>query len=68
MKIIMFQDNMESSAIVQGKTMSQEHCTKNRLAANSFSASGYEDRLLWEEATSLRPEKKREYVISGAWQ
>ena len=69
MKIVMFKYNKSCSAIIKGTTMSQDdHCTRNRLASNQFLANGYEDRFLWEEAASLRPEKKQEYSIPGNWQ
>jgi hypothetical protein len=69
MKIIMFQYNRGASAIIQESTLANENIAqKNVPLLNRFLANGYEDRLLWEEAASLRPPKKQEYVIVGNWQ
>jgi hypothetical protein len=69
MKIVMFQYNRGASAIIQESTLSDESfAQKNRPLLNRFLASGYEDRLLWEEAASLRPQKQQEYNILSSWQ
>lgn len=69
MKIIMFQYNRDASAIVSESSMATEKKKNCRqLALNSFFANGYEDRLLWEEAASLRPKKPQPYAIPGTWQ
>ena len=69
MQIIMFQYNRESSAIIQESTLATTHPpNRNRIVDNRFLANGYEDRLLWEEAASLRPKKPQEYCIFGSWQ
>ena len=69
MKIIMFQYNRGASAIIQESTLANENIAqKNVPLLNRFLANGYEDRLLWEEAAFLRPQKKQEYVILSNWQ
>lgn len=69
MKILMFQYNRETSAIIAASTLASEPPPKQRcLVTNRFLANGYTDRLLWEEASSLRPKEPREYIISGNWQ
>jgi len=67
MKIVMFQYNREASAIIQGKALATASPRK-QLVANQFLANGYEDRLLWEEAASLRPKRPEVYHIPGNWQ
>lgn len=69
MKIVMFQYNRETSAIIAENTLASEHPPEqSRLVTNRFLANGYADRLLWEEAASLRPKEPREYIIPGNWQ
>jgi hypothetical protein len=53
---------------MQANALAAESRGESRLTANSFIASGYEDRLLWEEASALREKKNTEYVIPGIWQ
>ena len=67
MKIVMFQYNRESSAILSENTLGGTGC-KRKLAENTMLVNGYADRLLWEEAASLKPQKKSEYIIPGNWQ
>jgi hypothetical protein len=67
MKIVMFQYNRESSAILSENTRGRTHSTR-KLVENTILANGYTDRLLWEEAASLRPRPKNEYIIPGHWQ
>lgn len=69
MKIVMFQYNRNASAIIQSNSLATpKNSDSKKLVANSFLAGGYEDRLLWEEAASLRPKKLQEYIIRGNWQ
>lgn len=69
MKIIMFQYNRDASAICSTNALtSANDSTHHRLTANRFIAGGYADRLLWEEAASLRPQDRQEYLITGHWQ
>jgi hypothetical protein len=69
MKIVMFQYNRAASAIIQESAMANERRLQDKqLTTNRFIASGYEDRLLWEEAASLRPQQPKEYCILGTWQ
>ena len=67
MKIVMFQYNRDVSAIIQGNSLATD-TSKKRLVANRFLANGYEDRLLWEEAASLRTKTTTNYLIPGNWQ
>jgi hypothetical protein len=67
MKIVMFPYRRDLSAIIQENTLATPP-RNNRLVANSFLANGYEDRLLWEEAASLKPKKPQEFAILGNWQ
>ena len=63
----MFQYNRDASAIISenilGKVKGDRH-----LINNSILTSGYGDRLLWEEAASLKAQPKSEYIIPGNWQ
>ncbi len=69
MKIVMFQYNRDASAIIQNSLLATaKNSDSKQLVANRFLASGYEDRLLWEEAASLRPKKLQEFIIRGNWQ
>lgn len=69
MKIITFQYNKRASAIIRGDATRQENGTEiNLQLVNHFMVNGYEDRLLWEEAASLRLGKNRDYAILGVWQ
>jgi hypothetical protein len=69
MKIVMFQYNRETSAIISESTLADEQPPgHSRTVCNRFLANGYTDRLLWEEAASLRPKEPREYIIPGNWQ
>jgi len=68
MKIVMFQYNKAVSAIIQMNSMVDEQQGNQCPVTNRFLANGYEDRLLWEEATNLKPKPSREYCIPGTWQ
>jgi len=69
MKIVMFQYNRDASAIIQNCILATANKSNSKqLVANRFLASGYADRLLWEEAASLRPKKLQKYIIRGNWQ
>ncbi|MBM9537398.1 hypothetical protein [Desulfobulbus alkaliphilus] len=69
MKILIFQYNRENSAIITESTLASEQPPGHSgLVTNRFLANGYADRLLWEEAASLRLKEPREYIIPGTWQ
>jgi hypothetical protein len=69
MKIVMFHYNRDASAVYR---QNNDPCTGarrgNQLVSNCFLANGYADRLLWEEAASLKPKKTQEFAIPGNWQ
>ena len=68
MKIVMFQYNRAASAIIRCNTMGQEDSPESKkMKTNCFLAGGYTDRLLWEEAASLRPKKQENYIILSNW-
>lgn len=67
MKILMFQYNRDVSAIISQNTLGKAK-GKRQLNNNAILASGYSDRLLWEEAASLKAQPKSEYIIPGTWQ
>lgn len=67
MKIVMFQYNRDASAIISETTLGKVR-GKRQLINNSILASGYGDRLLWEEASTHKAQPKSEYIIPGTWQ
>lgn len=67
MKIVMFQYNKGTSAIISENTLGKVP-GKRQLINNSILARGFADRLLWEEASSMKPLPKSEYIIPGTWQ
>nr|WP_321468861.1 hypothetical protein [uncultured Desulfobulbus sp.] len=67
MKIVMFQYNRESSAIIQQSELSRKKDSR-ALTQNSILANGYNDRFLWEETQPRKPKPKSEYIIPGNWQ
>ena len=67
MKIVMFQYNRESSAIIADSRLSQTKSPR-QLTDNSILANGYTDRFLWEEAANLKQKPKSEFIILGNWQ
>lgn len=69
MKIVIFQYNKDNSALLHSKTHAEEmHLLSKRVMPNKFTAFGFTDRFLWEEAASLRPQPKKEFFIPGNWQ
>ncbi|MBM9616512.1 hypothetical protein JWJ90_19795 [Desulfobulbus rhabdoformis] len=66
MKIVMFQYNRDASAIISDNNLSRSGA-EHQIQNNSILAHGYHDRLLWEEAASLKPKPKSEYIILGNW-
>lgn len=67
MKIVMFQYNRGASAVLRQHSSMEENHPINQ-ATNRFLASGYGDRLLWEEAADLKPRQPSHYAIAGNWQ
>jgi hypothetical protein len=67
MKIILFQYNREAASIIKGNNLGRAR-SKQQVMDNSILATGYTDRFLWEEAASLKPKPKNEYIIPGNWQ
>ena len=69
MKIVTFQTRKTESALFQTRTDADELLLDGkRIIPNRFTAFGYNDRFLWEEAASLRPQPKKEFCIPGNWQ
>lgn len=69
MKIVTFQYNKDDSAVLQNKTHAEElQLVSKRVVPNRFTAFGYTDRFLWEEAASLRQQPAKEFAIPGNWQ
>ncbi len=69
MKIVTFQYSKDDSAVLQNKNHAEglELCRKQAVP-NRFTAFGYADRLLWEEAASLRQQPAKDFAIPGNWQ
>lgn len=69
MKIVTFQYNKDDSAVWHKKIHPEELelCHKQAMP-NRFTAFGYTDRFLWEEAASLRQQPAKEFPIPGNWQ
>lgn len=69
MKILTFQYNKDDSAVLLNKTHPDElELFRKQTVPNRFTAFGYADRLLWEEAASLRQQSAKEFTIPGNWQ
>ncbi len=69
MKIVTFQYFKNDSALLHSKTHAEEMLLlSKRVVPNRFTAFGYADRLLWEEAASLRQQPAKEFAIPGNWQ
>lgn len=69
MKIVTFQYNKDESALLHSKTHAVEmQLLSKRVVPNRFTAFGYTDRLLWEEAANLRQQPAKEFAIPGNWQ
>jgi hypothetical protein len=68
MKIVTFQYNKDDSALLHTKTHADELLRSKQAIPNRFTAFGYTDRFLWEEAASLRQQPTKEFAIPGNWQ
>nr|WP_320009549.1 hypothetical protein [uncultured Desulfobulbus sp.] len=67
MKIVMFQYNREASAILSQNALGQAKISQKRLQESPLPQS-YNDRFLWEGATSFTTPPQGEYIIPGNWQ
>lgn len=67
--ILLSLDKKEQSAIAQCSQGSGiDTAAADMRLANRLRADNYTDRLLWEEAASLRPPTRHACVIAGTWQ
>jgi hypothetical protein len=68
MKIVTFQYQKFNSALFHKSTHTEAFLPSKQIIPNRFTAFGYTDRLLWEEAANLREQPAQELGILCNWQ